>query len=98
MIKVRSLKSLGKGSLYWWVEQCVPTLQDQRSGESRDALRFGFTGWLYLCRLLLNNLCMDDLLVRFTTCLAAMDAQLLSSCQDCSGVEDSLVVNNSRIE
>ena len=67
IIKVRSLKSLGKGSLYWWVEQCVPTLQDQRSGKSRDALRFGFTGWLYLCRLLLNNLCMDDLLVRFTT-------------------------------
>ena len=59
---------------------------------------FGFTGWLYLCRLLLKNVCMDDLLVRFTTCLAAMDAQLLSSCQDCSGVEDSAVVNNSRIE
>ena len=76
----------------------MPTLQDQRSGESRDALRFGFTGWLYLCRLLLKNLCLDDLLVRFTTCLAAMDAQLLSSCQDCSGVEDSPVVNNSRIE
>ena len=31
-------------------------------------------------------------------CLAAMDAQLLSRCQDCSGVEDSPVVNNSRIE
>ena len=61
------------------------------AGESRDALRFGFTGWLYLCRLLLKNFCMDDLLVRFTTCLAA-------SCQDCSGVEDSPVVNNSRIE
>ena len=76
----------------------MPTLQDQRSGESRDALRFGFTGWLYLCRLLLNNLCMDYLLVTFITCLAAMDAQLLSRCQDCSGVEDSPVVNNSRIE
>ena len=73
----------------------MPTLQDQRSG---DALRFGFTGWLYMCRLLLKNLSMDDLLVRFTTCLAAMDAQLLSSCQDCSGVEDFPVVNNSRIE
>ena len=45
-----------------------------------------------------KNLCMDDQLVRFTTCLAAMDAQLLSICQDCSGVEDSPVVNNSRIE
>ena len=50
------------------------SIQDQGSAEPGDGLE-GLTGWLYLCRLLLNQLYMhrQSTLVR---CLPAMDALL----------------------